>query len=380
MTICTRCIFSNDNFKIEFDNEGVCEVCNQVSHMEQVYGTGREKGAALFDEIVSEIKNAGKSKQYDCVVGVSGGVDSSYLLLLAKQRGLRPLAVHYDNTWNRAVATQNILAITNSLGVDLYTHVVDGKEHDAIKLAYLKAGVREFDTDTDLGYVQVLRMAAAKYKVKYILEGHSFMEEGISPPSDNYFDGGYIADIIKRFSKQKIKTYPLMSFWQFLKWILIYKQKFIRPLWYVKYEKSEAREILQSQTSWKYYGGHHLENRASQFGHTVWLPQKFKLDYRILTISAQVRNGRLSPHEGLQKMQEKIIIEDELKSYICKRLEITEGELENFLSPGGRNWREFKTYKKRFERLRPLFYLFAKANMVPMSFYLKYCFPIENKK
>ena len=199
MTICTRCIFSNDNFTIEFDNEGVCEVCNQVSQMEQAYGTGREKGAALFDEIVSEIKNAGKNKQYDCVVGVSGGVDSSYLLLLAKQRGLRPLAVHYDNTWNRAVATQNILAITNSLGVDLYTHVVDGKEHDAIKLAYLKAGVREFDTDTDLGYVQVLRMAAAKYKVKYILEGHSFMEEGISPPSDNYFDGGYIADIIKRF-------------------------------------------------------------------------------------------------------------------------------------------------------------------------------------
>ncbi|MDC0954960.1 N-acetyl sugar amidotransferase [Alphaproteobacteria bacterium] len=379
MAICSRCIFSDDKFDISFDRHGVCSVCTQIDYLAELYGTGQDKGKETFANIVAQIKKDGKNKAYDCVIGVSGGTDSSYLLLMAISLGLRPLAVHYDNTWNKSVATQNIKMVTSALNIDLFTHVIDAKEHDAIKLAYMKAGVQEFDTDTDLGFVQLLRQTAAKFKVKYILEGHSFMEEGISPLRNNYFDGGYIKDIVTRYSTIKLKTYPLMDFWQFLKWVLIYRQKFIRPLWYIEYSKSEARTTLCDKTGWKYYGGHHLENRASEFAHAIWIPLRYGSDYRVLTLSAEVRNGKKDRKEALAELQKPILRDDDLIDYVCKRTGISTAEFDALFTAPHRDWREFKTYKKRFELLRPLFYIFAKANLVPMSFYLKYCFPIEKK-
>jgi tRNA(Ile)-lysidine synthase TilS/MesJ len=160
---------------IKLNADKICNICEQIDIYKDQFGTGTKRGGILLDEILSNIRKSGKNKKYDCVIGVSGGTDSSYLLMKAVDWGLKPLAVHYDNTWNTAIATQNIRKITQALEVDLYTHVVNNKEHDAIKLAYLKAGVQEFDTDTDLAFVQVLRSAAAKFGVKYILEGHSFM-------------------------------------------------------------------------------------------------------------------------------------------------------------------------------------------------------------
>lgn len=380
MTVCSVCVFSDDKFDIQFDEQGVCSICNQIETLKHQYGTGQTKGIEAFDAIVADIKRDGKNKEYDCVIGVSGGTDSSFLMLKAKELGLRPLAVHYDNTWNKSIATQNIRKVTQTLDIDLYTHVVDAKEHDGIKLAYLRSGVQEFDTDTDLGFVQLLRQVAAKYKIRYILEGHSFLEEGISPARDNYFDGGYIKDVVKRYGAVKLSTYPLMNFFQFLKWLIIYRQKFIRPLWYIDYSKSEARQKLASRTGWENYEGHHLENRASEFAHTVWIPLRYETDYRVLTLASQVRNGKLGRKEALAILDSPIERNEELIEYVCKRTGITVAEFDKMLTAPKRNWREFKTYKKRFERLRPLFYLFAKANMVPMSFYLKYCFPIEKKK
>ena len=242
--ICSRCIYSDKMFNISFDDQGVCIYCRQIDQLTLKYGTKSENGKNKLSEIIDEIKNKGKKKKYDCIIGVSGGTDSSYILMKACDWGLRPLAVHYDNTWNTAVASENIRKVTTKLNVDLYTHVINNKEHDQIKLAYLKSGVQEFDTDTDLAFAQVLRSAAAKFNVKYILEGHSFLEEGISPAQNNYFDGGYIKDIIDQYSDIKIKSYPLMTFFQFLKWIILYRQKFIRPLWYINYSKKKLKKIF----------------------------------------------------------------------------------------------------------------------------------------
>jgi hypothetical protein len=378
--ICVKCIYDENVAGISFDSRGVCNYCHQVSELMQQYGTGSERGIKTFENLVSTIKKKQRFKKYDCVVGVSGGTDSSYVLLRAVQMGLRPLAVHYDNTWNSAIATQNIATVTKKLNVDLLTFVVGNKEVDDIKLAFLKSGVPEFDADTDLAFVQVIRNAAAKAKTKYIFEGHSFVTEGVSPVGGNYLDGGYISDVWRRYGKLKKSSYPLMGFWVFLKWAIVYRQKFIRPLWYLDYDKENAREILQRELGWKYYGGHHLENKASTFAHTVWLPQKFGIDYRNLVLAASVRRGVLDRNDALEVYQRPVVPDKNLIKYVKKRLELSDDEFEKLMNGPKRSWMDFKNYKKRFELMRPIFYVLAKFNLIPMSFYIKYCFPIRATK
>ena len=162
--ICSRCIYDDKIPNIFFSNDGVCNYCHQIDFIKEEFGTGGKKGIKLLTNLINQIKKDGRSKKYDCVVGVSGGTDSSYLLMKAKEWGLRPLAVHYDNTWNTATACMNIAKVTKYLDVDLFTYVVDNKEIDDIKLAFLRSGVPEFDADTDIAFVQTLRKVAAKKK------------------------------------------------------------------------------------------------------------------------------------------------------------------------------------------------------------------------
>ena len=220
------------------------------------------------------------------------------MLYLAKKWKLRPLAVHYDNTWNSSVATMNIKNVLEALDIDLYTHVVNNKEAYDIFKSFLLSGVPEFEASTDLGYAYLLRKIASKFNINYIFEGHSYIEEGITPLGVNYFDGKYIKSIHKKFGNLKLKTYPLMTFSRFLWSILFHRVKFIRPFWYIKYNKKDAIKFLQKTFNWKYYGGHHLENRATSFYHTIYLPNKFDVDLRNNTISALVRKGQLTRKEG----------------------------------------------------------------------------------
>ncbi len=378
LKICSRCIYDERVPSIEFDAEGVCNYCRQVERLTDQYGTGQPKGEALFSTILEEVKRAGIGKPYDCIIGVSGGTDSSYLVYLAKERwGLRPLAVHYDNTWNSAIATMNLHKVLNALDVDLFTHVVANKEIDDIFRAFFLASVAEIEAATDLGYAYLLRMVAAKYSIKYIFEGHSFIEEGITPLGRNYFDGRYIRAIHEKFGRVKMKTYPLMTFSRFLWSSLFRRVKFIRPLWYLGYSKEEAKDFLSEQFGWQYYGGHHLENRMTAFCHGVYLPQKFNADLRNNTLSARVRNGTLSRDQAWAEYNTPPVIEYELVAYFKKRLELSDELYDEVMRSQPKSWKEYPTYKKRFERFRPLFYLLAKANLVPMSFYLKYCFPAK---
>jgi len=380
LTICSRCIYDERVPSISFNHEGVCNYCLQVERLIEQYGTGQPKGEAQFTSILEDIRRTGRGKPYDCIVGVSGGTDSSYLVYLAKEFGLRPLAVHYDNTWNSAIATMNIHKVLSGLNVDLYTHVVANKEADDIFRAFFLSGVAEIEAATDLGYAYLLRKVAAKYSIKYILEGHSYVEEGITPLGRNYFDGRYIQSIHRRFGRSRMETYPLMTFSRFLKSALFHQVKFIRPLWYLKYAKEEAKAFLAEQFGWCYYGGHHLENRMTAFYHSVYLPQKFGCDMRNNTLAARVRNGTLSRAEAWSEYNAPPRIEDELVSYFKKRLDLSDELFEQVMHAPPNNWTDYPTYKKRFERLRPLFYMLAQANLVPMSFYLKYCFPAKAPK
>ncbi|MDB4609031.1 N-acetyl sugar amidotransferase [Flavobacteriaceae bacterium] len=377
LKVCTRCIYDERLDQITFDKDGICNYCHQVDDLIEMYGTGNSKGKAIFEDYIKEIKNAGKRKKYDVIIGVSGGTDSSFMLHLAIQHGLRPLAVHYDNTWNTAIATQNIQKMTSALDIDLYTHVVDNREADDIYKAFLYSGVSEIEASTDLALAEVMYRAASKFNVKYIFEGHSFIEEGITPLGKNYFDGKYIKGIHKKFGKLPMKTYPLMTFSRFLYWSIFKRIRKIRPFWYIHYNKQEAKDFLSKEYGWEYYGGHHLENRMTAFCHSFYFPNKFKVDYRNNTLSAEVRNKKTTREEALKIYNTPPYLEENLLDYFKKRLSLSDKEFESIMNQPLRYWYEFPTYKKRFERLRPLFFILAKTNLVPMSFYLKYCFPTK---
>ena len=370
--ICTRCIYDSSVSRISFDDNGVCNYCKMSDDIKALYKTGSPEGQRDLFQIIDKIKWEGRNKQYDCIIGISGGTDSSYTLAKAIEWGLRPLAVHFDNTWNSATASSNIHKMVTALDVDLFTYVVDNREMEAITRAFFRAGVPELDCPTDIAIAEVMYRAAAKYKVKYILEGHSFITEGVSPMGTNYFDGKYIADITSKYSQQKIKTFPNMRFLSFMKWIAWKRIKKIRPLWYINYSKEDAREFLQKKFDWQYYGGHHLENWLSAYTYSVYKPEKFGVDDRNWSLAAAARNGLITREQALQEYNTGPYNTVELADYFMKKTGIDQESYMHTMNGEQRTYRSFKTYKKRFEILRPFFYLLSKMELIPYSFYLKY--------
>jgi N-acetyl sugar amidotransferase len=375
--ICSRCIYDNQTSRISFDEQGICNYCKMSDDLKELYKTGASEGEKALRILIASIKKEGKQKKYDCVVGVSGGTDSSYTLAKAVEWGLRPLAVHFDNTWNSAIATENIKALTQKLNVDLFTYVVNNQEMDDITRSFFYAGVPELDCPTDIALAETLYRAAAKFKVKYILEGHSFIAEGVSPMGTNYFDGKYIKDIHQKFGKLRMKTFPNMSFISFMKWVAVKRIKKIRPLWYIDYSKEEAKKYLQSHFEWNDYGGHHLENRLSAFTYSIYKPQKFAVDDRNWSLAAAARNGLMSREAALKVYQTPIKEDTILEDYFIKRTGLEKSAYKKIMNGERKNYKQYATYKKRFELLRPVFYRLAKANLVPMSFYIKYTSPTE---
>jgi len=369
---CSVCIYDETVPGISFDDQGVCNYCRTIERLKIEYGTGTPEGEKRLMDIIGKIKKEGKGKKYDCVIGVSGGTDSSFMVVKAIEWGLRPLAAHYDNTWNTAIATENIRKILAKTRVDLYTHVIDNKEADDIIRSFFRASVPDLDCATDIALAETLYRAADKYGVRYVLEGHSFVAEGISPLGVLYMDGKYIESVHRMFGTMPMKTYPNMNFASFMKWTVLKQVRKIRPLWYIEYSKDEARKRLENEFCWHYYGGHHLENRITAFHHSYYNPVKFGIDNRNNSLSASVRAGLISRKEAIKIYSEPPYMEPELLEYFKKRLGLSEVDFNSIMNLPSKSYKYYPTYKKRFERLRPLFYVLAKTNLVPMSFFIKY--------
>ena len=369
---CTRCVYDERTPGIVFDDEGVCNFCHMHESLCEQYPAGDE-GWAWLEETAEKIRKRQKNRRFDVAVGVSGGCDSSHLIGTAIKLGLRPLAVHFDNTWDSTIAVENIHCVLDKLGVELYTYVVDNEEYDDIYRAFLQAGTPDLESPTDIGLATTLYLACRKYKIPYMFEGHSFRTEGLNPLGWLYMDAKYIQSVHRKYGKLPMKTFPNLWFWRQMRWMVISRIKKIRPLWRMDYVKDDVKQHLTETYGWQWYGGHHLENRITEFYHTYFLPRRFGMDQRPNGFGARVRSGQMDRDEAIAQLSRAPDVNMELVEMVRKRLGYSEEDFGRILDETPhRTFRDFKTYKRRFERLRPLFYMLAKADLIPMSFYIKY--------
>jgi N-acetyl sugar amidotransferase len=375
---CTRCVYDSAVPGITFGPDGVCNYCGIHDEMDRQYPTG-PAGDQMLAAMAEKIRRAGREGEFDCVVGVSGGCDSSYLLHRVVDMGLRPLAVHFDNTWNSPIATQNIYNVLEHLDVELDTYVVNNREYDDIYRAFMLSGVKDIECPTDIGLTTVLYRAAEKHRVRFIIEGHSFRTEGIAPLGWIYMDGRYIKSVHDRFGSRPMETFPNLWLKDFLRWATVRNIKRLRPLYYMDYRKAEAKRFLASEFDWTWYGGHHLENRFTAFFHNYFLPRRYGIDARQLGHAALVRSGQWSRDEAIADLATPIEPDPQVVALVKRRLGFSDEELDAAMALPHLHYSDYATYKPVFERLRPLFWALYKADRVPKSFYMKFTHPDPGK-
>lgn len=333
--VCSIGIWDESIPDIKFNSTGISNYCVLQEKLMNDYPKNE---AALYrwEEIVKAIKSSGRNKKYDCAIGVSGGVDSSYLLHIAKQNGLKPLAVHLDNGFNSEIAVKNIESLTASLNIDLETHVINYEEIKDLFKAYMYAGMPWIDFPTDLAIKAVMYNTALKHNIKYIIRGNDFRSEGKQPTEWTYSDNKQLLYIAKKFGTGiKLKTFPQLSILKEIYSGFIKKIKDVRPYYYINYNKEDAKKLLIAKYNWRDYGGHHHENLFTKFAMAYWLPNKFGIDKRIINLSAQILNKSITREDALKKINEPFDSEKnllELRKYIIKKLGLTDDELNRMIN------------------------------------------------
>ncbi len=297
--VCSRCVLDSTVHDIWFDEGGECKYCKIHNELETTHPLG-EQGELYIQHIVAKIKKAGQGKEYDCVCGLSGGRDSSYVLLKVIEYGLRPLIITLDNGWNTQIAKDNIRNACEILNLELQYVEFNKTEYLDMQRAFFFAGVPDIDSPTDLAIYAVLYKTAKKNGIKYIINGHSFRTEGSSPISWSFFDPKYIKDIQRKYGTIKyndIKSIPVISSWDLIRFTFVDKIKEVRLLEFMDYRKKDVDEVLKSNLGWQDYGGHHHENKFTHFIQSYYLPKKFNIDKRKTELSAQIRSQHIVKSE-----------------------------------------------------------------------------------
>lgn len=371
--VCTNCILdTGDDPNLVFDDKGVCKYCNSyrqkyVDHMPPL-----SERQLKLKELIALVKQSGKGKKYDSIMGLSGGVDSSYLAYKAKEWGLNPLLVHFDNGWNSELAVKNIEQIIKHTGFDLYTYVVDWEEFRDLQLSYIKASVLDWEIPTDHGFFAMLYKTASKHNIKYILTGHNFQTEAILPKTMRWskMDVANIKDIHKTYGQIKLKTFPMMGFFEYSYYQLIKKMERLNLLEYMAYDKDEAKKTITEAFAWKDYGGKHYESIFTRFYQGYVLKEKFGYDKRKAHLSNLICSGQITREQALEEIARPPYADDVLlredKAFVIKKLELSEQSFEAIMQTPPRSHLEFKSYEtglyvrhvrfmKRLSRIRGLF-------------------------
>ncbi|XDD51952.1 N-acetyl sugar amidotransferase [Leptospira sp. WS92.C1] len=369
--MCTRCLCDTTISSIRFDSEGICNFCISHDLLMKSY-PGAEQTREKLNQLLRQIKKDGIGKNYDCIVGISGGTDSSYTLHLAKELGLRPLAVHFDNGWNTDQSVKNIKAITDALDVDLETYVVDWEEFKELQISFLKASVPCIEAPTDVAIFGTLYRIADQENIKYILGGQSFKTEGTVPKEWSYIDGTYVNTIQKIFGKSKLKHYPGLSLVSLFKYMFIKRIKMIPFLNYVEYSKFTAKALLKDVYGWVDYGGHHYENIYSKFAFGYYQFHKFGIDKRKISLSGPVRSGLLTKKEALAQIEREPDVKEDIVDYCVRKLGITKSEFLEYYNSLNKTYKDYFTSENILKYFKIPIRLMVSLKLVTPVLYEKY--------
>lgn len=335
--ICRRCIMDTTDPDIEFDHDGVCNHCREYDTLAKKLVFTGEEGRKRLSVIVDKIKEVGKGQNNDCIIGLSGGLDSTYAAYIARKMGLKPLVVHVDNEWDSEIAINNIKNTVKKLGLDLYTPVINWDEFKDLQLAYLRASVVDVEVLSDHAITAALYNIANQKGMKYILSGVNVVTEGVMPKSWNYIKNDLInlKAIHNKFGMVKLRSYPTLGLWKRLYYQHIKNIKCISILNYVPYVKKDTKKLLTQELSWQDYGGKHYESIFTRFYQAYILPRKFNIDKRKAHLSSLICSGQITREEAISEMQKDLYTDQELKrdrEYVLKKLGLTNGELEAIMS------------------------------------------------
>jgi len=355
--ICTNCVMDTSDSKIVFDARGVCDHCNGFKEDILPNWYPNDHGRAIFKGIAEKIKQAGKNHPFDCIMGMSGGLDSSYLLHLAvTEFGLRPLVFHVDGGWNTDIAVNNIQMLVEGLKLDLYTEVINWDEMRDFQLAFFKSGVPHIDLPQDHAFVATLYHFAHKNNIKYILNGGNFATECVRNPQEWLYYGtdmAQIKDIHRRFGTIPLKTYPFSSILFHKVYLRYWKGvQVIKPLNFLPYTKADAAKVLAEKYGWRPYPQKHFESRFTRFYEGYWLPTRFGYDTRRVQYSSLILTGQMTRDEALAKLQHPAFdpgtIDEEFE-YIATKLGITVDQLREYHDMPLKTFRDYRNQQRLFD-------------------------------
>ena len=354
--ICTNCVMDTTDSKITFDENGVCDHCRNF--YENILPNWRtdKRGWQVLQKTVEKIKKAGKGKDFDCILGTSGGADSSYLIYVAKEKlKLRPLIFHVDCGWNSQISVNNIEQLVDRLGLDLYTEVIDWEEMRDLQLAFFKASVPHIDWPQDHAIFAVMYNFAAKHKIKYILTGANYSTECVKNPMEWTYMGSdlvQLKDIHKKFGQSPLISYPTANILKHKVYLRYIKGiKVIKPLNYVPYIKKEALRFLADNYGWQNYSQKHFESRFTRFYEGYWLFKKFGYDTRRVQFSSLILTKQMTKQEALEKLSQPPYDENTIKQdfeYIATKLGISVNELQKYMDLSNKTYKDYKSQLRTF--------------------------------
>ena len=341
--------------EIQFNSEGYCNHCEDALERKETQWFPTIEGERKLKEIVDSIKQTEKNNEYDCIVGLSGGIDSSYMAYKIVELGLRPLVVHVDCGWNSEMAVKNVENIVKRLNLDLHTHVVDWQEMKDLQLAYFKASVANQDVPQDHAIFAALYSFAIRNNIRYVFNGSNFATESILPKAWGYnaLDYKSLKAIHKRFGNRKLKRYPHVTFFRrYFYFTFVKRMKIVKLLNMIPYNKEEAMKIMKEDLDWQYYGGKHHESRFTKFFQAYYLPHKFGYDKRRAHLSSLIVSGQISREEALNEMKKEIYpnnshIKD--MEYVAKKLGVTMEEFNEIIALPNKTYRDYPNNEKLFK-------------------------------
>lgn len=340
--------------EISFDEDGNCSNCNSALELAKNTWFPDEYGEKTLDKTFEQIKKEERSKDYDCIIGLSGGVDSSYLAYMAVNKGLRPLVVHVDCGWNSEQAVKNVENVVKKLDLELHTFVVNWEEMKDLQRSFFKASLPDQDIPQDHAIFSALYDFADKNNIKYVFNGYNFATESILPSSWGHqaMDYRHLRAIHNKFGEKKLKEYPHLNFFQrYIYFTLIKKMVIINPLNYINYRKDDAIELMKNELGWQYYGGKHFESRFTKFFQSYYLPRKFNYDKRKAHLSSLIISGQITREKALEAMKENSYSEAEIKfdiEYVAKKLDWTIDEFKSIIGRPPTHHSDFPTNDKLF--------------------------------